>query len=530
VRGRWGLVLAAVVGTLAVSLGTASAASADTIWATCSWGGQSRTCDSTAWYPSALTVVWHADPAPDSTPGCALEIAYHYNTDQQTPVSCSATWPTGTGTTTITQPYTLQVEISDPSASATPIRSPDSNGWYNHAVTAAVTASSFSGIASCAPSTYSGPDSRNATVSVSCTDNAGKSVTATSSAFKYEASSPTITVGLSRSGDSNGWYNHPVSAAVSGVSFSGIASCSGKTYSGPDATNATVSGSCIDNAGKSVSGTSTAFPYEASTPTVSVGLSRVADSNGWYNHPVTAAVNGSSFSGIASCTPATYSGPDATNATVGGTCTDNAGKKAKGASGAFRYDASPPVQNFTADAADRIVLLHWSRTDRAPLASLEVMRKPGRHGRAASVVYRARGTAFRDRSVRNGVRYRYTLVAADQAGNVARESVVVTPGPRLLEPSGGALVSTPPILRWTAVRRATYYNVQLYRGGRKIFSAWPSQTSLQLQSTWSFEGRRHRLRPGRYRWYVWPGFGRRAAARYGPMIGSSTFVAAPQFG
>jgi hypothetical protein len=29
-----------------------------------------------------------------------------------------------------------------------------------------------------------------------------------------------------------------------------------------------------------------------------------------------------------------------------------------------------------------------------------------------------------------------------------------------------------------------------------------------------------------YRWYVWPGFGRISAARYGRLLGSSTFVVA----
>jgi hypothetical protein len=65
--------------------------------------------------------------------------------------------------------------------------------------------------------------------------------------------------------------------------------------------------------------------------------------------------------------------------------------------------------------------------------------------------------------------------------------------------------------------------VQLWRNGR-ILSAWPGNASLRLPKSWSYGGRRYRLQPGRYRWFVWPGFGPRAAKKYGRLIGSSTFV------
>ena len=169
-------------------------------------------------------------------------------------------------------------------------------------------------------------------------------------------------------------------------------------------------------------------------------------------------------------------------------------------------------------------MLHWTHSDIAPLASLAITRTPGRSGAATSVVYNDLGSEYRDRAVSKGVRYRYTLSVTDQAGNTSRRSLAVTLGPRLLGPVAGERVSTPPMLHWTPVRRATYYNIQLYRGGKKILSAWPARPRLQLKAQWSFQGRRYRLRPGRYRWYVWPGFGKRSAVRYGAMIGKRTFV------
>jgi hypothetical protein len=115
------------------------------------------------------------------------------------------------------------------------------------------------------------------------------------------------------------------------------------------------------------------------------------------------------------------------------------------------------------------------------------------------------------------------VTAFDQAANSANQSVVVTAAGALFTPAPGAKVSTPPRLVWTRLRHAKYYNLQLIRG-RKVLSAWPVRPGFQLRRTWIYNGRRYRLRPGVYRWYVWPGIGRRSAARYGRLLGSSTFV------
>jgi len=74
------------------------------------------------------------------------------------------------------------------------------------------------------------------------------------------------------------------------------------------------------------------------------------------------------------------------------------------------------------------------------------------------------------------------------------------------------------------VRGARYYNVQLFRDGRKILSTWPREPRLRLPSTWRFAGARRALDPGRYRWYVWPGFGDRTLRRFGRRLGARSFV------
>lgn len=132
--------------------------------------------------------------------------------------------------------------------------------------------------------------------------------------------------------------------------------------------------------------------------------------------------------------------------------------------------------------------------------------------------------------------HRFAVRAIDAAGNIdptpsaAAWKVMKAGSTRtvastaLLAPAPGARVSKPPLLRWRQARGATYYNVQLYRSGRKVLSAWPTRTKLQLQSRWRFGGRTMQLSAGSYQWYVWPGRGAPSARSYGRLLGSSTFV------
>ena len=84
-------------------------------------------------------------------------------------------------------------------------------------------------------------------------------------------------------------------------------------------------------------------------------------------------------------------------------------------------------------------------------------------------------------------------------------------------------MKAPPLLRWKAVKGATFYNVQLYRNGRKLLSTWPGAAKLKLARTWTYGGKRYRLEPGLYTWYVWGARGTRAKPVYGKVLGSSTF-------
>jgi hypothetical protein len=336
---------------------------------------------------------------------------------------------------------------------------------------------------------------------------------------------------------STGWYTSPVSVSWNLNGGTNGGGCASQTYT-QDTNQSNLPQNpavlppwtyCIENV---QGGTDTRFAFiklEISSPTATAAPSRPADSGNWYNHPVAAAVSGSSFSGIASCTPTTYSGPSSVTATVSATCIDNAGKTVAAVSAPFAYDSTSPSLAVGAAPGDRSVVLSWQTGgDIAPTASVSVTRsRTGGHAASSHTVYSGTATSFRDTHLRNGVRYQYTVTAVDQAGNESVQSFTVIPGPRLLTPAANARLNAPPLLSWTPVIGASYYNVQLYRGGHKLLSEWPKHASLQLRRTWRFDGHRYHLRPGRYRWYVWPGFGRRSAAHYGRSVGSGTFVTVP---
>src|SRR5207248_2469187 len=116
-------------------------------------------------------------------------------------------------------------------------RGADVNGWYNHPVLVAASGTdAMSGIASCTNVTYSGPDSGSASVSGTCTDNAGNVSSATTLAFEYDATPPSTSAAATRVADAADWYNHPVDVVFSGTdAVSGIDTCTTATYSGPDA-------------------------------------------------------------------------------------------------------------------------------------------------------------------------------------------------------------------------------------------------------------------------------------------------------
>jgi hypothetical protein len=248
----------------------------------------------------------------------------------------------------------FKIDKTPPEVTATPDRGSDENGWYNHALTVTYSGTdAISGLEGCDPAeSYSGPDSPSATLSGTCSDNAGNSASG-SYAFKYDATAPAnVSAAAARTPDHNDWYNQAVTITWNGQDLtSGIASCTSTTYSGPDTAAASADGHCTDQAGNASADVAFSFKYDGTAPVVTATPDRAADHDSWYNHALTVTFAGTDgTSGPASCDPAaSYSGPDSATATVSGSCADQAGNSAS-AGYNFKYDATAPIDvNATAD-------------------------------------------------------------------------------------------------------------------------------------------------------------------------------------
>src|SRR5581483_10561979 len=158
----------------------------------------------------------------------------------------------------------------------------------------------------------------------------------------------------------------------------------------------------------------------------------------------------------------------------------------------------------------------------ADTASVTVDRVSNQKGSVEKLVYKGDGSGFTDSKLTNGVTYRYTVTAVDAAGNKVSARRVVVPR-ALLTPMSGAKLKRPPLLAWSKLAGTSYYNVQIFFEGHKVLSVWPVDTKLPLTRAWTYNGVKFTLKKGRYRWYVWPGYGPRAASKYGKLLGGSLF-------
>jgi hypothetical protein len=293
-----------------------------------------------------------------------------------------------------------------------------------------------------------------------------------------------------------------------------------------DTAGQTVTCVAADGTG-STSRTTAPIKIDRTAPATRVTPDRPSDFGGTYNHTLTLNWRASdATSGVESCSTTTYSGPDATNVTLTGTCRDRAGNVSAPVPFVFSYDATPPVvSKVTASIGRKTATIAWQV---AGAATVSLIRASAKAPTRQRTVYAGTGSSFTDRGLTTGRHYRYIVSAVDGAGNVATRSLNVTPGAaskeRLLAPRANAKLRKPPLLRWRRVAKARYYNVQVFRKGKKILSTWPSKPHYQLRRTWRYRGHRYRLSGATYRWYLWAGYGKRSAHHYGGLLGKRSFI------
>jgi hypothetical protein len=161
------------------------------------------------------------------------------------------------------------------------------------------------------------------------------------------------------------------------------------------------------------------------------------------------------------------------------------------------------------------VLLRWTNPTAHDLARVVITRNAGHRPQGPTDGHRTVLGKVTEAALAaaRGTRFHLALYAYDRAGNASKAAVLDVVVPKVFPVAGSAVSGRSPRLSWAAVARAAYYNVVVTRNGKRVASGWP------MGPSWTPP----KLGRGLYRWYVWPGFGSKAAARYGKLIGSSSF-------
>jgi hypothetical protein len=290
-----------------------------------------------------------------------------------------------------------------------------------------------------------------------------------------------------------------------------------------------------DTPGATITCTASGAPGDTVSRTVTVRIDRTPpagvvatparppDAAPFYAAPLPIAWSGTdATSGIAACTALTYAGPDGPAVAPAGSCRDRAGNVSAPLPFTFNYDTTPPALTdvVATVGADRTATLRW--TAGADAQAVTVVRRPGDGAAATRTVLDGPATAHdaTDGPLTPGMTYTYSVTVRDAAGNAASAATTAT-APAAATTASQAKAKAKAnrsSLTWRAQPKAKYYNLQLFRNGRKILSAWPTAAHYTLKPTWRYRGHAYKLAAGRYRWYVWPGYGPHAAHRYGRLL------------
>ena len=262
-------------------------------------------------------------------------------------------------------------------------------------------------------------------------------------------------------------------------------------------------------------------------PSIRPKISGVRGDNGWYRSDVSVDWVVSDPDGIRDsdgCGPQVLRG-DTLGRTIRCTATTNRSPQfSRTVTVTVKIDKTAPVlRDVSVSPGAGVNDLRWTSTSSTDTVVVQRSRRGS--ASAPETVFRGTAASFADTGIVDGAEYVYTLRSYDEAGN-ASAPVDVRALPKVLvlrRLPYVPRVAAAPILRWKPDRRATYYHVQLFHRGRRVLASWPLRPELDLSATWSWGGRRHRLEAGAYRWYVWVGFGRRAAARYA-RLGTAAFT------
>ena len=238
--------------------------------------------------------------------------------------------------------------------------SPDgNNGWYRSNVALVWTVAE--------------PDSPGSLIETGCVDQSittdqaattyscsatstGGSAGPVSVTIKRDATAPSAETTLdSAPNGSNDWYTTSPAWTTNGEDdLSGLVSdpCQTGTYSGPEGTGLTVSGTCTDNAGNTASDDSPPFKYDGTGPSAALTVTAgTLGSNGWYTSDVTVDTDGAdTISNPTTCSIDQHQTTETAGHEFNGSCTNDAGLTTNAAPLTVKLDKTAPSVAYTSQS------------------------------------------------------------------------------------------------------------------------------------------------------------------------------------
>ena len=163
-----------------------------------------------------------------------------------------------------------------------------------------------------------------------------------------------------------------------------------------------------------------------------------------------------------------------------GQCRDAAGHLSAPTNVELRYDGTPPARPKVKWAhRGESVFLAWVASK--DVVRTRIVRAPG--VKATEVCRRllGKGRSYVDRRLRSGARYWYEVAVFDQAGNRCCADRRAPAGCRDLRAAGGCRRRRPPLVSWSPVKSAEFYNLQFWRGKAKLLTTWVRAPKLALR-------------------------------------------------
>jgi hypothetical protein len=325
-------------------------------------GVQSGTAGANGWYVSAVTNRFTASDAGSGLdPGCAAAFPKNVSTGSSegttVTVSSGACSDLAGNTNPGISSASFEIDLTDPTAIlAVTAGTPGTHGWYVSDVTVTTSgAETVSGPLSCTAAQQQTAETNGAVFNGSCTNQAGRSATATPLTVKLDKTGPSAALAVTAGTlGAHGWYTSDVTVSTSGSdSVSGPVVCTADQQQTDETSGQALTGSCTNDAGITTDAAPLTVKLDKTGPSATLAVTAGAlGANGWYTSDVTIETTGvDTISGPVTCTGDQHQTIETVGQTFTGSCVNQAGLAGNAAPLTVKLDKTAPSATLTASGS-----------------------------------------------------------------------------------------------------------------------------------------------------------------------------------